>query len=135
MSRFSERLKELRLKSGMTQLELAMRIGVSKSSINMYERGEREPGLETVERIADCFGVNLDYLCGRDARCSAGSELLDERIERIKKVLDDIDAGRAPGYGYVIGFGGKGEAISKISEQKFQKIQAILALIDEGKKR
>ena len=44
MDSFSGRLKELRQKHGLSQRELAERIGVSKSSINMYERGEREPG-------------------------------------------------------------------------------------------
>ena len=65
MSKFSERLKELRRTKGPSQHQLAKNIGVSKSSVNMYERGEREPGLETVEAIADFYNVDLDYLLGK----------------------------------------------------------------------
>ena len=73
MNRFSGRLKELRIQHGMTQGELAMRMGVPKSSVNMYERGEREPGLETIGAIADCFRVNVDSLLGRETEPAARS--------------------------------------------------------------
>lgn len=66
MAKFHERLRLLRKKSGLSQQELANLLGsVSKSSINMYERGEREPSLETLEDIADFFNVDLDYLLGK----------------------------------------------------------------------
>ncbi len=65
MSVFSERLKELRSKKKLSQQELSKIIGISKSSINMYERGEREPGLETVGAFADFFDVQTDYLLGK----------------------------------------------------------------------
>lgn len=64
MSIFSTRLKELRNKANLSQQELSKVIGISKSSINMYERGEREPGLETVRAFADFFDVQTDYLLG-----------------------------------------------------------------------
>lgn len=63
---FSERLRSLRKNFGLSQQKLADVIGsVSKSSINMYERGEREPGFETMEALADFFNVDLDYLYGK----------------------------------------------------------------------
>ena len=66
MAKFHERLRLLRKKSGLSQQELANLLGsVSKSSINMYERGEREPSLETLEGIANFFNVDLDYLLGK----------------------------------------------------------------------
>ena len=65
MSIFSTRLKELRNKASLSQQELSKIIGISKSSINMYERGEREPGLETVGAFADFFDVQTDYLLGK----------------------------------------------------------------------
>lgn len=65
MSVFSTRLKELRNKANLSQQELSKIIGISKSSINMYERGEREPGLETVGAFADYFDVQTDYLLGK----------------------------------------------------------------------
>lgn len=65
MLKFSERLKELRRAKRLSQQEFSKYIGVSKSSINMYERGEREPSLDTIEAIADFFNVDLDYLLGK----------------------------------------------------------------------
>lgn len=66
MAKFHERLRLLRKESGLSQQEFADLLGsVSKSSINMYERGEREPSLETLEHIADFFNVDLDYLLGK----------------------------------------------------------------------
>ena len=65
MATFSERLRLLRTQKGLSQMEFAKQIGVSKSSVNMYERGEREPGLETLELLADYFNVDMDYLLGK----------------------------------------------------------------------
>lgn len=65
MSIFSTRLKELRYEAKISQQELSKIIGISKSSINMYERGEREPGLEMVKAFADYFDVKTDYLLGK----------------------------------------------------------------------
>lgn len=65
MATFPERLKFLRSEKGWSQQRLADELKLSKSSINMYERGEREPGFETMEAIADTFNVDMDYLYGR----------------------------------------------------------------------
>jgi len=64
-SAFGRRLRALRSGRGLSQHELAKLIGVSKSSVNMYERDEREPGFRTLGAIADFFGVSTDYLLGR----------------------------------------------------------------------
>lgn len=61
---FNRRLRQLREEAGLSQQELSNQTGVTKSSINMYERGEREPGLETLELFADFFNVDMNYLTG-----------------------------------------------------------------------
>lgn len=65
MSKFSERFKLLRKERGLSQAALATELGFTKSSVNMYERGDREPGLESLETIADFFNVDMDYLLGK----------------------------------------------------------------------
>lgn len=73
MARFNDRLRQLRQDAGLSQMEFSKQLklymgvqkGCSKSSINMYERGEREPGIETLEAIADYFNVDMDYLIGK----------------------------------------------------------------------
>lgn len=65
MSKFSVRFKELRKSRKLSQQALADSLNTSKSSVNMYERGEREPGIDTLETIADFFNVDMDYLLGK----------------------------------------------------------------------
>lgn len=65
MARFNERLRSLRKGKGLTQQQLADTLEISKSSVNMYERGEREPGFETLEAIASVFNVDMNYLYGK----------------------------------------------------------------------
>lgn len=62
---FSQRLIKLRTECNMTQEELAKKIGLAISTISMYERGSRIPSLKVLEKIADFFNVDLDYLLGK----------------------------------------------------------------------
>lgn len=64
MGNFKNVLKQLRLNNKWTQDELADRLGISRSAISMYERGEREPDFETLEMIADFFNIDMNYLHG-----------------------------------------------------------------------
>lgn len=56
------------MRDKMTQKEVAEAIGLSESSISMYERGERNPGFEELEAIADLFNVNMDDLLDRPSK-------------------------------------------------------------------
>ena len=59
------RIKELRKKKGISQLKLAMDLNMSQNTVSRYETGEREPGIAELVKIADYFGVSIDYLVGR----------------------------------------------------------------------
>ena len=76
------RLREIRKLSGLTMKELGIRIGVSESAISQYETGKRQPDYETLLKIADYFGVSVDYLLGKDEK-SEDSEL-QEYLEQLK---------------------------------------------------
>ena len=65
MAEFAKVFRLLRKEKEMSQQELANALGISKSAVNMYERGERQPNFETLEKIADYFRVNTDYMLGR----------------------------------------------------------------------
>lgn len=65
MNAFSERLVLLRNEKKLTQEKFAEIIGVSKSTISMYENGNRTPSFEIEEKIADYFNVDLEFLRGR----------------------------------------------------------------------
>ena len=63
---FSVRLKELRLRHGFNQEELAKQIGIKQNSYSDWEHGKCKPNYEKLEKIADFFGVSLDWFFGRE---------------------------------------------------------------------
>lgn len=65
MKIYSERIKTLRTARNVSQSDLANILGVSRSTVGMYETGKREPDLATLDAIADFFNVDMDYLTGR----------------------------------------------------------------------
>lgn len=70
MPDFKDMLKYFRIREGLSQSELAKKLGVSPSTISMYEVGQREPDFETEEAIADLFNTDLNTLRGRDTEQS-----------------------------------------------------------------
>lgn len=62
MAEFAKIFKKLRLERELSQSRLADQLGISKSAVNMYERGDRRPDFETAEVIADFFNVDMNYL-------------------------------------------------------------------------
>lgn len=90
---FSEVLKKLRKNNEMNQSQLAQAIGVSRSAIGMYESGKREPDFMTLEKIADCFDVSIDYLHGKDSVPKRFSEPTVTASFTTFPVIGDIAAG------------------------------------------
>jgi len=65
MSVFSDKLKELRKKTGKRQTALAELLGVAPRIVRFYESGQFEPNIERIIKIADFYDVSTDYLLGR----------------------------------------------------------------------
>ena len=65
MADFASMLKYLREREGLSQRELASKVGLSASTIGMYESGKRHPRPEEEELLADFFNVDLNILRGR----------------------------------------------------------------------
>ena len=63
---FKENFKELRTESGIGQVELAKKLGVSKGIISLWENGKREPSMSSLILIAKFFNISLDELLGID---------------------------------------------------------------------
>lgn len=64
MRTFKETLKALRTERKISQGKLASILGVDRSSVSKWESGDRTPELSVGRKIANYFGVSLDYLFG-----------------------------------------------------------------------
>lgn len=65
MNKFSIRLKELINESGISQMELAKKMNISKNQIHYWKIGKAEPSIDYLILLANYFGVCIDYLVGR----------------------------------------------------------------------
>lgn len=64
MNKLASRIKLLRKEKDLTQEEFGKLFGIVKSTVSLYESGKSTPDDETKRRVADYFGVSLDYLMG-----------------------------------------------------------------------
>jgi len=81
-------IASLRREKGWSQTDLASKSKVSREMIGKYERGEAVPSIEAAKKIADAFGVTLDYLAGE-----AGSAAFDRKtVQRIQDI-EQLDEG------------------------------------------
>ena len=86
---FSQKLKQLRKDKHLTQAQVAVRIGVTASMVSSYETDIRLPSYEVMLRIADIFGVSVDYLLGRqEGRFLDISELSDEEASVVSDMVN-----------------------------------------------
>lgn len=60
--KFYENLKKARLNKGLSQIQLAEKLSIAKSTYSMYETGKREPNIQTIKKLAVLLDVSLDYL-------------------------------------------------------------------------
>lgn len=88
---FGSRLKELRKQHGMTQQQIAERIGVTKSVISFYELKERAPSPEVLIKLSYIFHVSTDYLLGIEkTRTIDVSGLDDEDIKALLAITERL---------------------------------------------
>lgn len=66
---FAERLVETRESLGMTQRELAIKLGITPTRLNYWEKGKREPDMLYIKALAEALGVTADWLiCAENAK-------------------------------------------------------------------
>jgi transcriptional regulator with XRE-family HTH domain len=97
-----KQLKALRKANGLNMKELGSKVGLSESTISLYENGKRQPDNETMLKFADFFGVSVDYLLGRQEEPTPTltdeekelfnliTQLTDEEVEELSKFVDFI---------------------------------------------
>ncbi|PYG87348.1 transcriptional regulator with XRE-family HTH domain [Ruminiclostridium sufflavum DSM 19573] len=97
-----KRIKKLREKNNLNQLEFSKILNISNTTLSQYEAGNRTPSDEIKEKVADYFNVSVDYLLGRTERCNQAtanlpitddinvSDLPDEAISQIKDYIEFV---------------------------------------------
>lgn len=101
---FAKRLRELRKKYKCTQETLAKALNAAKSTISMYENGNREPDIETIIKIAEFFNVSIEYLLGFENiedDLSAPDKVFLEATKRIRADMSRKKSVKIPVYGRV----------------------------------
>ena len=87
-----ERIKEIRLKKGITQKELAKMLGIATNSLSRYEIGERIPNLEMIKKIADALSVSPSVLIFGEVD-SLAYALLSDNNEIVNAVTQGLPNG------------------------------------------
>ena len=84
------RLKEIRKERNLTQKEFAEKLNISQQAISQYENGDREPKLETWQKLADFLDVPVDYLLGisKDSSTLTIDDLNQEEQEAYERITD-----------------------------------------------
>lgn len=83
------KLKESRVRCGLTRKQIAESLGISISVLGLYESGERVPSLPVLIKLANKYKVSLDYLTDNQPS-RTGSISLDGLSDRQIKLLKDI---------------------------------------------
>ena len=73
-----ERLKECRLKLGITKQEAAKRIQISQPAYLRYESGTRNPSVQTIAKIAEVFSTSTDYLIGKTSDAAPDRTIIEK---------------------------------------------------------
>ena len=112
---FGERLKYLRINDGLTQEELGKKLGVTKMVVSNWELNKGTPNYDMLKKIADIFGVSIDYLLDYDKDFDINNSI-DFKNRTIKKVIEMLKD-------------------KNISEKELEKAIKIVNIMKEDKKK
>ncbi len=84
-------IKKLRTSRGISQVELAKKLSVTKQTVSNWENDNIQPSIDMLERLADFFNVSTDYLLGRSSSADISAEgLTDEELTHVVLLINDL---------------------------------------------
>ncbi len=87
----NQRIRLLRQAQGISQVELAKQLGVTKQSISNWENDNIQPSIDMLKQLAQVFSVSTDYLLGLDHTDIIDvSGLTPEVIGHLRQLIDDL---------------------------------------------
>lgn len=129
MSIVSNRLKIVRTDSGLTQPEIAEKLGITLRTYQSYERGERDISTSVLKSICELLGVSSDYLLGRVNLLDFTLEPPEQTAQRAWEMMEGVEGftpaqeekspRRAPTYEDAIKF----FEDKDMSEEEFKELQ------------
>lgn len=120
---FSSNLRYLRKERGMSQEDLANKLGYkSFTTIQKWESGVSEPSVSTVKIISDIFGVTMDQIINKDLSSASASSFLqltvqEKRILAVFRRLSDIDQEKLIAYGEGLAAAGADDLNARLMEE------------------
>lgn len=85
MASFGERMKQLRLEHDKTLDEMKIILQTTKATLSRYENNKGRPNIEFAKKVADYFGVTIDYLNGSNNNKNSTEDSINKNITK-----DDI---------------------------------------------
>lgn len=87
----NQRIREVRQARGMSQVELAGLLGVTKQSVSNWENDNIQPSIEMLVKLAQVLAVSTDYLLGLDGRQMLDVSGLSPRtVGHLQLLIEDI---------------------------------------------
>lgn len=115
------RIKYLRERNNISQIEFAKKIGVSNTVLSRYESGDRKPDYDTLHLIADFFDVSTDYLLGRTDKPALTSQEKEE--QEFQAFINDPELG--------VWY----KELPKSDEEELRKLRTIWEMIKSEQKK
>lgn len=94
MPDLGDKLKEERKKRNLTQADMAVKLGMKRSTYSLYESGKREPNIDSLQEIASMLEITLDELVGWEKDKTVEENIINSpivsqmMIDTIKKGFD-----------------------------------------------
>lgn len=89
---FGERMRTLRTRLGLSQTQVAQRLGLTRASISSYENNIAKPSTDVLLGLADLYRTTPDYLLGVGKRTIVMSDdLSEQQVETIKEIVGRVE--------------------------------------------
>lgn len=84
------RIRGLREDSDLRQIDVAKATGIDQKTLSNYETGKTNPDSYALIKLADFFGVTIDYLVGRSDNNFVSRKDIKRKLEEIEKDIIDL---------------------------------------------
>lgn len=87
----TNRIRDLREDCDLRQIDVSEATGIDQKTLSNYETGKTRPDSDSLIKLADFFGVSIDYLVGRvDTKLMPKKDTIIDEITKIQKDLETI---------------------------------------------